>query len=157
MGQRIRDTYVHSNLCQLNLRFGPDGPIEEMISLRKEFKIFSERHSLDQSFGLLNIGPQQEWSQRTGWYDYLRKDLTKYPSDDRASRNAHDRIVAVLKRNLESRRPLPVYFTCHASSTNAGVIIEENAPLSFTNVKYLIISLPTIPADRRRLGRRKRR
>jgi hypothetical protein len=24
MGQRIRDTYVHSNLCQLNLRFGPD-------------------------------------------------------------------------------------------------------------------------------------
>jgi hypothetical protein len=45
MGQRIRDTYVHSNLCQLNLRFGPDGPIEEMISLQKEFKIFSERHS----------------------------------------------------------------------------------------------------------------
>src|ERR1700747_142201 len=97
MGQRIRDTYVHRNLCQLNLRFGPDGPIEEMISLQKEFKIFSERHSLDQSFGLLNIGPQQEWSQRTGWYDYLRKDLTKYASDDRASRNAHDRIVAVLK------------------------------------------------------------
>lgn len=144
MGARIRDTYVHTNLCQLNLRFGPDGPIEEMVALQREFNIFSEQHSLEHAFGLLNIGPQQDWEQRQGWYAYLSQDLGNYPSD-RPGVNSHDRIVGVLKENLESKNPLPVYFTCHESiPPNLGVFVTD-APPAFTRVSYLTISLPTVP------------
>jgi hypothetical protein len=148
MGRRVRDTYVHSNLYQLNLRFGPEGPIEEMVSLQREFRIFSQEHSLEQAFALLNIGPQQEWPQRSGWHDYLSTDLKQFPSDDQTHGNAHDRIVAVLQENLESSDPLPVHFTCHdASAANPGVlIIRDDQPLAFSRRRYLTISLPIIPA-----------
>jgi hypothetical protein len=149
MGIRVRDTYVHTNLCQLNLRFGPDEPLKEMVGLQREFRIFSADHSLAQAFMLLNIGPPQEWEQRTGWYLYLSEDLVGFSSDDPAYSNAHDRIVAALKANLESKNPLPVHFTCHdTSKTHPGVFIKgDDTPLAFSRRKYLTISLPVVPAS----------
>jgi hypothetical protein len=154
MGGFVQDHLVPGFLEDLNLRFGPGDSIKEMAKLQEEFGIFSEQHSLKESFGLLNIGPLENWAQRRGWNRYLDS-LKKLPSD-RSGQSAHDRIVAVLQANLGSKDLKPVYFTSHVTAARApGVLVRpEERPLVFSAQSYLTISLPMMVVEK---DRRKRR
>jgi hypothetical protein len=157
MGGLVQDHLVPSFLEDLNLRFSPGDSIKEMAKLQAEFEIFSEKHSLKESFGLLNVGPLENWAQRRGWNRYLDS-LKKLPSDQ-PGQSAHDRIVAVLQRNLESKDPRPVHFIPHviAARTPGLLVRPDEQPLVFSSQSYLTISLPmkVVEKDRgkRRAGR----
>ena len=75
MGGYVKDDYVASLLQQLNLRFGSDG-VKEMVSLQREFAIFSNAHSLRDAFALIGIRFSHNPAQTRGWYRYL-DDLSK--------------------------------------------------------------------------------
>lgn len=148
MGAVIQDSSSQEVLYQLNARFEPGEALEETVALQREFHIFSEAHSLRQSFALLNIGPA-EWSQRRRWYRFLEENLRTYPSD-LAGVDGHDKIVRALQEDLASQRPLPVYFTCHLARDQRGVVVTQDRPLVFSLTEYVVISIPTTP---RRLAR----
>ena len=46
MGAFVADIAVPDVQTELNNRFAPGHPLEEMIAIQKEFDIFSHRHSL---------------------------------------------------------------------------------------------------------------
>jgi len=140
MGGLVADAYVPVVQTQLNLRFAPGEPLDEMVALQKEFAIFSPKHSLASASALLNIAPPVG-KDRRGWYRFLNG--LKRVKSDVARQNGHDRIVNVLKKNLESRKPKPVYFAWHPRSENSGVMVSLDAPLSFSKTEYLRISAPT--------------
>lgn len=157
MGGLVADGYVPHVQEQLNSRFIDDA-LEEMIQFQKEFKIFSPAHSLQMSFGLLNIAPVGE-ANRRGFFRYLKLLATTLASvDGTASRkNGHDQIVASLQENLESKRPMPVYFTWHSGEKPKGVvrITTDDRILSFSSKGFLAISVPTVNAERRKAAKGK--
>ena len=105
MGGYLPDINVAGLLDQFNLRFGPGEAIKEMLALQKEFDVFSEHHTLRDSFGLLNLAPANHWGHRSGWYKYL-DGLKKYPSD-RKSQNGHDRVNSALRDHLGKDQQSP--------------------------------------------------
>lgn len=143
MGAFVQDQLVPVIQTELNLRFGPGDPLAEMIALQKEFGIFSSKHSLASAAALLNLAPRDE-NQRRGWFRFL-KNLKKVKSNE-TNVNGHDRIVSTLAKNLTAKKPMPVFFTWHPSSVDAGVKVDLGTPLSFSVVEYVIISAPTSPA-----------
>jgi hypothetical protein len=147
MGALVADGYVPHVQDQLNSRFTPGEALKEMIGFQKEFKLFSPDHSLRSSFTLLNIAPVEE-KDREGFLTYLDR-LTKVASQvngQPSTKTGHDQIVASLQENLESTRPLPVYFTYHPSGSKPRtVFVTFDTPLSFSATEYLTISVPTIP------------
>jgi hypothetical protein len=142
MGAFVKDHSVPSMHAQMNARFAPGDPLKEMIALQKEFQVFSLDHSLRQSFALIHIAPHTD--EREGflkYYDWLKR---RSGSDVRGM-NGHDRIITAIKANLESRAPLPVYFTSHlATPRNIKVTSSVKAPLHFSKQKYRVISLPNL-------------
>ena len=54
MGARIKDSTTLDILVQLNKRFDVE-MVSEMAALQNEFKVFSGKHSLRQSFALLGL------------------------------------------------------------------------------------------------------
>ncbi len=150
MGPRFReDDHLISSLLDLaNLRFAPsksgakDG-IVEMVDLQKEFKIFSEAHSLAASFAVLGLGGFWNAGLKTKLYGYLDKDLAKCGSETDQAGNR--RIVSVLMQNLELSQPSPVYFTIHESKNDPRVLVKKDKPLTYMSEDYLIISLPMTP------------
>ena len=66
MGAYITDTTTADVLFQLNNRFAPCGPLEEMVAIQKEFGLFSERYSLKQAFRVLHIVPDN-FTERRFW------------------------------------------------------------------------------------------
>ena len=48
-----------------------DEALDEMVQFQKEFKVFSPQHTLQMSFGLLNIAPVGE-ADRAGFFRYLK-------------------------------------------------------------------------------------
>src|SRR2546430_13406337 len=98
---------------RLNSRFIGEA-LEEMIGFQKEFKLFSQQHSLTSSFTVLNIAPVGE-KDRDGFLKYLEQlRKTTAEVDGKATKlNGHNQIIASLQENLESNRPSPVYFTWH--------------------------------------------
>jgi hypothetical protein len=139
MGALVADKYVPYVSVQLNLRFQDDA-LSEMIELQKEFKVFSKQHSLVSAAALLNLAPP-ETKDRRGWYRFL-EGLKKAPSDA-ADMNGHDRIISALKKNLESKSPMPVHFTWHPASENPGVTVSTGRALSFAKTEFMTISVPT--------------
>jgi hypothetical protein len=139
MGAFIADIAVPDVQTELNNRFAPGHPLEEMIAIQKEFDIFSHRHSLAHVSSLLNIAPRDS-SQRRGWFRYLGH-LKRVPSDEKGV-NAHDRVVMTLKENLESNRPMPVFFVWHPETEQPELTVSRGNALVFSATHYIMISAP---------------
>lgn len=158
MGGLVADGYVPHVQEQLNARFVGEG-LDEMVQFQKEFKVFSPQHTLAMSFGLLNIAPVGE-TDRRGFFRYLKLLRGTLASvDGKASRkNGHAQIVASLQENLESSRPTPVFFTWHPGERPKGVvqISSGERPLSFSSMRFLQISVPTVSIQRPKAGKRKK-
>ena len=159
MGALVADGYVPHVQEQLNSRFIGEA-LEEMIGFQKEFKLFSQQHSLTSSFTMLNIAPVGE-KDRDGFLTYL-KQLRKTTAevDGKATRlNGHDQIITSLQENLESKRPSPVYFTWHPKGASRWGVVQvtsSDRALNFSSKTFLTISVPTVPADRPKAGARKK-
>src|SRR5579859_3730118 len=130
-------------LHNLNSRFAPGEPLQEMVQLQKEFQIFSSKYSLQQAHRLLNVGPSDH-SERPGVYRALDR-LRLVPSDMDGV-NGHDRIVRARQENLESSSPLPMFTKTHKGSEDKRVIVTRGKPIPHEDQEYLIISTPTIPS-----------
>ena len=70
MGGLVADGYVPHVQEQLNSRFIGEA-LDEMVQFQKEFEVFSPQHTLQMSFGLLNIAPVGE-ADRRGFFRYLK-------------------------------------------------------------------------------------
>ena len=154
MGGYLPDINVAGLLEQLNLRFGPNQAITEMLVLQREFNVFSREHSLEHSFGLLNVAPSNHWGHRRGWYKYLSS-LTQYPSD-REGENGHDRVISALREHLEKEEPIPVHFTSHDSNSDKRVKVSDRPEraLPYSTQEFLVVSLPMTPIEKDRMKRR---
>lgn len=139
MGGFVADKYVPFISVQLDLRF-QDEALLEMIELQSEFKVFSQHHSLASVAALLNLAPP-EARDRRGWFRFL-DGLKKVPSDV-ADMSGHDRIVSVLKKNLEAKPPMQVHFTWHPAKSEPSVTVTTNPVFSFSKTEYITISVPT--------------
>ena len=137
MGALVSDPSVPQIQVVLNNRFAPGDPLKEMIAIQKEFDVFSPEHSLARICSLLNIAPP-EAKDRRGWFKYCNH-LRDIPSETKGV-SAHDKIITVLKENLESKAPLPVFFGWHPG-TKLDVSKGDRA-LVFSKVEYLRISVP---------------
>src|SRR5215831_15422139 len=126
MGAYITDTSTADVLFQLNNRFGPGAPLDEMVTIQKEFSVFSERYSLKQAFRILHIVPA-DFTERRFWFVFLEA-LKNYKSDQ-DSVNGHDRIREAHKGNLESPRPQPVYTTTHRLADDPRVKVSQGYPI----------------------------
>ncbi|MGC2083766.1 MAG: hypothetical protein WA702_10505 [Bradyrhizobium sp.] len=141
MGGLLKDSTTLDILMQLNKRFEPEA-LSEMVELQREFEVFSGRHSLQQSFKLLGIVPN-DWAERRRWYRFLDH-LKTYPSDV-TDMTGHDRVIHAFKENLESEKPLSVSIVCHAATDDPRVIVSQGRAVVFSLDMHVIISIPTTP------------
>ena len=77
--------------------------------------------------------------------------------DGKVSRkNGHAQIIASLQDNLESSRPIPVFFTWYPGERPKGVVLITSGErvLSFSSKGFLTISVPTISARRPKASKR---
>jgi hypothetical protein len=145
MGDFVKDHHVPVIQVQLNLRFAPGDGLSEMAAHQKEFQLFSPKHSLKSSFALINVAPPDS-KDRRGFFRYL--DRLKDVGSNVEGQNGHDAVIAALKDNLESKNPMPVYFTYHvATRGNIKVEVSTSTPVVFSPVKHVTISLPTLRKD----------
>jgi hypothetical protein len=153
MGGFMKDSHVATVLDDMNHRFGPDDGVKEMAGLQKTFGVFSRKHSLKDSFGLLNIGPVENWPQRKGFYKYL--DSLKTLPSDKDGQSAHDRLIDVLSTHLASPNPLPVHFTAHSTDEKPGLHVRKShTPHPYSTQEYFTISFPTTAVEKNRDKRR---
>jgi hypothetical protein len=145
MGLAISDITTADMIFQLNSRFAFGPPLNEMIGIQKEFKIFTERYSLRQAFLLLHIVPA-DFKQRKLWLEFLDRLNTNYISDEEGV-SGHDRIRGAYRDNLESNKPLPIFTTTHLADDDRRVLVTTGRPIIYERLIYLIISIPTIPRD----------
>src|SRR6266436_3702313 len=143
MGVYITDTSTADVLFQLNNRFAPGPPLEEMIIIQDEFRVFSEDYSLKQAFRVLHIVPA-DFTERRFWFAFLEA-LKNYVSDEDGV-SGHDRIVNAYQENLESEHPVPVHTTTHKLSDDRRIRVTRGQPIIYEAQEYLIISIPTKPA-----------
>jgi len=153
MGLAISDITTADMIFQLNSRFAFGPPLNEMVGIQKEFKIFSDKYSLRQAFLLLHIVPA-DFKERRLWLEFLDRLKTNYISDlDGVS--GHDRIRGAYKENLESKTPpLPIYTTTHLADEDRRVRVSKGRPIIYERLTYLIISIPTIPRDEGQAARK---
>ena len=130
-------------LHNMNSRFAPGVPLQEMIQIQKEFQVFSPKNSLQQAYRLLNVGPSDH-SERPLYYRYLER-LKQVPSDI-AGMNGHDRIIKARQDNLEGSSPLPMYNMTHVGKVDRRVTVTRGKPIPHEDQEYLIISTPTVPS-----------
>jgi hypothetical protein len=157
MGAFVAAGYVPHVQEQLNSRFAIGDALTEMIGFQYEFKLFSPPHTLKSAFTLLNIAPVGE-ADREGFLKYLRVLMkTKADVDEEPSTlSGHDQILASLRENLESKKPLPVYFTWHPGETPKGIVhVTSGEPYSFSGETYLTISVPTVREERSKKRKKK--
>lgn len=150
------DVYVGTMLDELNLRFAPPhgakehhGGIDEMAELQKEFEIFKEGRSFATSVTSLHLGGSLNHEAKNRFQLYL-KHLRREKSNVKGQ-NGDVAIVKSIIANLQSKKPLPVYFDYHdmrEKGDNEGVIVHgKGRPLSYMNKDYLWISLPMQPRE----------
>jgi hypothetical protein len=108
-----------------------------MVALQKEFSVFDMSHSLRSVARLINVVPSDS-KARASWLKYIGH-LKDVPSEMNGV-SAHDRIIAALKENLESKAYLPVWFGWHPG-TKLTVTHNDQA-LIFSKTRYLRISVP---------------
>jgi hypothetical protein len=154
MGMAISDTTTADVLSQLCKRFGPGDALREMVTIQKEFHIFSPNYSLKQAFRILHIVPA-DFKERRFWFKFL-DDLKLYTSDQKDV-NGHDRIRQAYQEQLESDSPLPIYMTTHSSTGNQPVLVTRGQPIIYETQEYVIISIPTRPASLSERAERRRK
>jgi hypothetical protein len=136
------DYYIQSQVEGLNLRFAPGPPINEMVRLQKEFKIFSDQHELQDSISLLNV-TGASWALRAKWYRLL-KWLAGLDSNQ-PGKTGGEAIIAALQKDLDSaKKALPVYFTTHDYNREPRVLVNTRGaqPVFYITQPYLTVSLP---------------
>jgi hypothetical protein len=146
MGDITRDDTVREIQFQMNSRFAPGEPLREMVAIQKEFRIFSEQYSLKQAYRLLHIVPG-DFRERERYYKYLDL-LKRYPSDQEGV-SGHDRIVRARQENLESEAPLPMFIQTHLAARDSRVTVAIGRPIPHETQEYVVISIPTVPAEER--------
>jgi hypothetical protein len=150
---REDDHLISSVLDLANLRFAPsvlqglqDG-IRELKSLQEEFGVFSEEHSLADSFAVLGLGGFWNPGLKNKFYDYLGYlARTRFQMEGSETGQTGDRgIITALVENFALERPYPVYFTTHDGKKNPRVLADRKRPLVYMEDEYLTISLPMTP------------
>jgi len=141
MGDFIQDSTTNQIFAQMSRRFDAE-QLPEMIALQKEFKVFSAKHTLRQSFALLGIVPT-DTKERQGWYRFL--ECLKIYKSDMPNVTGHDRMVKAIQRNLESKTPLPMAMICHAATDDLQLKVTEGKPYVFSADPHIVISIPTTP------------
>jgi hypothetical protein len=165
MGPLIRqDDHLISSLLDLaNLRFARcvtesvspplhlppqlnDG-IDELKSLQDEFDIFSDDHSLTDSFAVIGLGGFWNPALKNKFYGYLESLAdVRFAMNGAETGESGDRgIVNALRKNFGLDIPYPVYFTTHKIGGNPSVLASYGKPLVYMEDEYLIISLPMTP------------
>ena len=147
------DIYIGTFLEMLNLRFAPtqipaDGPggVEEMVELQKEFQVFAKGHTFRQCASVLGLGGFWNWKAKNRWFELLGW-LEKCPSETK--QNGSERIVAVIKENLESKSPQPMQFVSHDKAKDPRVLVQfGNKPQFYFVEQFITISLPMAPRKR---------
>jgi hypothetical protein len=144
MGRMVSDSATRDVIAQINARFEAGEAIEEMVALQKEFKIFSPKHSLYDSWLVLNIKAADP-RERARWKKWAENYMKKEVPSDLKGVNGHDRLVRAYQENLESSRPLPMYYTHHLAKEDPRVLVSTgNGPL-FSVVDHIITSIPIKP------------
>ncbi|CCD84854.1 protein of unknown function [Bradyrhizobium sp. ORS 285] len=163
MGPRFRqDDHLISSLLDLaNLRFArvvteaaspplslplKDG-IDELKSLQSAFQIFSDQHSLADSFAVLGLGGFWNPALKSKLYGYLNGlSQELFAMNGTNTGEAGDRgISTALRQNLESDIPYPVYFTTHKLDDDPRVLASIGKPLVYMDDDHLTISFPMTP------------
>jgi hypothetical protein len=163
MGPLFRqDDHLISSLLDLaNLRFARsvsesaspplalplrDG-IDELKSLQQEFELFSDDHSLTDSFAVIGLGGFWNPALKNKFYKYLESLAgTRFAMNGSETGESGDRgIVTALRKNFDLDIPYPVYFTTHKIHDNPRVLASYGKPLVYMEDEYLIISLPMTP------------
>ena len=85
---------------QMNKRFDPE-PLPEMIALQREFKVFSAKHTLRQSFALLGIVPADATERQAGTAFWISSRLQVGSAERERGTIGWSRRF---KKNLESAR-----------------------------------------------------
>jgi hypothetical protein len=142
MGLFVQHRHVPHMLAAINFRFAHGDALNEMVAFQKHFEVFSSKHPAKRSFSLVDAAPQDE-RQRRGFFRYL--DRLKHVGSNVGKLNGHDALVSSLKKNLESKTPLPVHFTVHLDQRGSQKLkVSTSTPIAFSKAKYMIISLPTL-------------
>jgi hypothetical protein len=163
MGPSIRqdDHLISSSLDLANVRFArvvteaaspplglplKDG-IDELKSLQQAFNIFSDKHSLADSFAVLGLGGFWNPALKNKLYGYLNGlSRERFAMNGTDTGEAGDRgIVTALQKNFELDVPYPVYFTTHRLDKDQRVLAHHGKPLIYMEDEYLIISFPMTP------------
>jgi hypothetical protein len=144
MGAMVGDSATRDVIAQINARFEAGEAIREMVALQKEFKIFSPKHSLYDSWLLLNIKAADP-KERRNWQKWAEVYMKKRVPSDLKGVNGHDRLVRAYQENLESSRPLPMFYKHHLAKDDPRVLVSrEKGPL-FSVVDHIITSVPIKP------------
>jgi len=144
MGGLVGDSATRDVIAQINARFEAGDAILEMVALQKEFKIFSRKHSLYDSWLVLNIKASDP-AERARWKDWAENYMkSKVPSDLKGV-NGHDRLVRAYQENLESSRPLPMYYRHHLAKDDPRVIVSTGKGPLFSVVDHIVTSIPIKP------------
>jgi hypothetical protein len=163
MGPRFRqDDHLISSLLDLaNLRFArvaieatspplalplKDG-IDELKSLQQAFQIFSDKHSLADSFAVLGLGGFWNPTLKNKFYEYLNGlSRERFAIDGTDTGEAGDRgVVTALQKNFELDVPLPVHFTTHRLDEDPRVLAYHGKAIIYMEDDYLTISFPMTP------------
>ena len=149
------DLYISGLLDILNIRFGPSqgpgesyGGIPEMAALQREFKIFERGRSLKSCFAVLNLGGFWNTRAKNRWLELI-DDLKSYPSD-LPDEKGNDRIMNAIVANLESRRPVPMFFKAHDSYGPEGrrVVVTRSPNAQFyVDKEHIVVSIPMRPRE----------
>jgi hypothetical protein len=143
MGGMVSDSATRDVIAQINARFEAGEAIREMIALQKEFRIFSPKHSLYNSWLVLNIKASDP-KERARWKNWADNYMKKVPSDLKGV-NGHDRLVRAYQENLESSRPLPMYYIHHLAKEDPRVLVSRGKGPLFSVVDHIITSIPIKP------------
>ncbi len=143
MGEFVKHRHVPHTLARMNFRFAHGDALAEMVAFQRHFEVFSDKHPASRSFSLVDVAPHDE-RQRRGFFRYL--DRLKNVGSNVGRLDGHAALVTTLKKNLESKTPLPVHFSVHVDARGGQKVkVSTSTPVAFSKVKYLTISLPTLP------------
>jgi hypothetical protein len=142
MGAFVGHRHIPHTQARMNFRFAHGDGLKEMVAFQKHFEVFSHKHPLSRSFSLVDAVPHDA-KERRGFLRYL--DRMANVGSNVKGQNGHAAIVAALKKNLESKSPLPVHFTYHVDPQGSQKVkISTSRPLAYSAVKYLTISFPSL-------------
>jgi hypothetical protein len=151
MGEMVGDSATRDVIAQINARFEDGEAIREMVALQKEFKIFSPKHSLYDSWLLLNIKAADP-EERKNWKKWTEVYMKKHVKSELKGVNGHDRLVRAYQQNLQSSRPLPMFYKHHLAKDDPRVLVFKGKGPLFSVVDHIVTSIPIKPVA----GKKKR-